>query len=317
MPKVSVIIPTYNRAYVVREAVKSILSQTFDDLEVIVVDDGSTDDTRSVVEAIDDARVKYYYKENGGCSSARNLGSVKSTGEYIGFLDSDDLWPDNFLEVMLQKLQENPQCGVAYCATTFVHSTGPQVESYKVKRCVSGWITKELFKNSFIWPSTVLIYKGVLNNFYFDEALRNSEDTDAFLRLSTKTQFIFVSGVEVIRRHSLDSPTRKSFVDVACNRALSLERFYFRLGGNKLVPAKLARKKISHVYRRAAERNRYIHNRTAAICLYKRAISYWPFDIRLYWNLLHAYLLSREKDTMPDWKMPQPLPNSTGPAIPT
>ena len=79
--KISVIIPTYNRSSLVKEAVDSVLAQTFNDLEVLIADDGSTDDTRSVIEAIQDNRIKYYYKDNGGCASARNLGITKCTGE--------------------------------------------------------------------------------------------------------------------------------------------------------------------------------------------------------------------------------------------
>ena len=97
MPQVSIIIPAYNRSKFLAQAVQSVLSQTATDFEILVIDDGSTDDSRAVIENIYDARLKYFYKENGGVSSARNFGLAKAVGEYVSFLDSDDFWPKNFL----------------------------------------------------------------------------------------------------------------------------------------------------------------------------------------------------------------------------
>jgi len=91
MPEISVIIPTYNRSSLAREAVESVLAQTFADFEVLVIDDGSTDNTKQVIESIQDNRIKYSYKDNGGVSSARNMGIGNASGAFIAFLDSDDL----------------------------------------------------------------------------------------------------------------------------------------------------------------------------------------------------------------------------------
>lgn len=113
MPKVSVIIPTYNRSSLVKDAICSVLAQTELDLEVIVVDDGSTDGTCKVVEGLRDGRVNYFYKINGGAASARNLGLSKCEGEYVAFLDSDDFWPENYLEVMVSHLENNSES--AWC----------------------------------------------------------------------------------------------------------------------------------------------------------------------------------------------------------
>lgn len=88
---VSVIIPSYNRGYIVGKSIESVLAQSYRQIEVIVVDDGSTDNTREVVAGFDD-RVRYFYKENGGVSTARNLGLRECRGEFIALLDSDDLW---------------------------------------------------------------------------------------------------------------------------------------------------------------------------------------------------------------------------------
>lgn len=309
MPKVSVIIPTYNRSKLVKEAVESVLAQTFKDLEVIVIDDGSTDDTRSVIQKIPDSRVKYYYKENGGVATARNLGLQEAKGHYICFLDSDDLWPHNFLEIMLQKLQENPDYGATYCCRTLLYPNCTKVESYQKGYCKSGWITEDLFKKTFIQTSTICFRKTALQDFHFGESLRNAaEDSDAWLRLSTRIKFLFVPDVQIIWRGQHNICPRADFSSENCNHILVLERFYYRLDGSRWVKRKVAMRKLSHAYRSIAKKRYKEGCRAASIFLYKQAIRYWPLDIRLYWNLLQALLLKKKDDKIPNWKMPDPLP---------
>lgn len=306
MPKVSVIIPTYNRSSLVKDAICSVLAQTELDLEVIVVDDGSTDDTRSVVDNFNDSRIKYYYKQNGGVSSARNFGMAKSEGEYVAFLDSDDIWPENFLEATSFVLDDDASYGLAYTATIQKYEDGGERVD-DLSRCVSGWITKHLFKYSTIWPMAVLIHRSVLDGFWFDEGLKICDDNEAFVRLSTRTKFIFVPGVYVTRRFSSDSHSYAAYTDGSYVRALSLERFYFKLGGDKLVPRSVAMKKISHCYRRAGVRHRKQGYRKAAIGFFRRAIAHYPFDLRLYIGLCRAVLLSKSGDVGLDWQMPKEL----------
>jgi len=304
--KVSVIIPTYNRSSLVKDAVCSVLAQTEPDLEVIVVDDGSTDDTREVVEDLQDGRVNYFYKVNGGPASARNYGLSRAKGDYIAFLDHDDLWPENYLEVMLSRLANNSEFRAAYSPITVIYPDGRKVKSYKKPEGKSGWITLDLFKHGFVWTSAALIWREVLENFAFDESLKRSyEDGDFFLRLSTRSQFLFVGDVEAIRREHAENFSAK--VGVLPTRILVLERFYFRLGGEKLIPAGIARRMLSHACRSVAEERRYEGNRSAAITLYKRAIKYWPLDLRLYLGLAQALLLAKKKDQMPNWQMPELL----------
>ena len=302
------IIPTYNRGYVVRRAIDSILMQNFPDFEIIAVDDGSTDNTRIVIESVKDNRIKYIYKPNGGVSSARNAGMVQATGKYIAFLDSDDTWPADFLKIMTAKLEQKMDFGVAYAATKVDNSEEDKTgrPSY-IERYVSGSITKELFKNSFVWPMAVLIRRDVLKDFWFDEALKNSDDNDAFLRLSVRTKFLFVPDIIVLRYSSEDAHSKASYISGSCNRVRSLERFYFKLGGDKFVSRKVAFSKISRVYRRAAERHRKGGYRNAAVKLYKKAISYQPSDVRLYIGLIKVFLASSSKDANPHWSLPQPL----------
>jgi glycosyltransferase involved in cell wall biosynthesis len=306
VPKVSVIIPTYNRQDMVGEAVQSVLNQTEHDLEVIVVDDGSIDNTRSVIESLNDHRVRYFYKTNGGPASARNFGLNKANGEFVAFLDHDDLWPADFLEVMVSQLEKRTDYGAAYSPIKLLRNNGSVIKSYKKPENKSGWITRDLFNKSFVWTSATIIRKSALENIWYDETLRQSyEDGDFFLRLSTRIQFLFVEEVEAIKMEHASNLSAK--VGIQPTRILVLERFYFRLGGDKLVPAKIAMRKISHACRKVAEDKRREGYRTEAITLYKRAIEYWPVDLRLYIGFLKALFLKSINDPKPDWKMPPPL----------
>ncbi len=114
-PKVSVIIPTYNRAKDVQNAINSVLSQTLTDLEVIVVDDGSSDDTGKVLQEVYGDRIHYSFQSNQGISGALNTGLEKARGEWVAFLDSDDYWADEKLEWQFKALERfGSQCGACY-----------------------------------------------------------------------------------------------------------------------------------------------------------------------------------------------------------
>ncbi|MEM9265060.1 MAG: glycosyltransferase family 2 protein [Cyanobacteria bacterium P01_F01_bin.13] len=115
MPCVSIIVPLYNKAPFVRRTVESILTQTITDLEVVVVDDGSTDGGGAIVDGIDDARVRLVHQKNQGPGAARNHGLTLATGDYVAFLDADDEWLPNFLAVTLQHLKQRADC--ALCLT--------------------------------------------------------------------------------------------------------------------------------------------------------------------------------------------------------
>ena len=312
MPKVSIIIPTYNRSSLVKETVYSVLKQTLQDFEVLVIDDGSTDNTGQVVADIKDNRIKYFHKNNGGVSSARNLGLKNAQGQFICFLDSDDLWPNNFLQTMTANLQNNPQYGAAYCMRTLLFQDGSKKSSYQKEFFSSGQITEKLFRKTFIQTSAICFRKKILEGIFFDESLTNGEDVDAWLRVSTRTKFLFVPDIQIIYRQqtaSLDSPP---FHPKYCNRIRVLERFYFRLGGNKYIPRKTAIRKISYAYRSAAKKAYNNSCRKAAIELIKTALQYQKWQIRLYLDLIKAYSINKKNDKMPDWQMPKPLETNAG-----
>ncbi len=305
MPNVSVIIPTYNRSGLVTEAVESVLNQTYSDLEVLVIDDGSTDDTRTVVEQMQDSRVKYYYKNNSGPAAARNLGLDKSKGQYISFLDSDDLWPPEYLETIIDQLDKNKDYNATYTRVICIQQDGTKADMSTDKRYKSGWMTKAFFETApSLFPSAICFSKSLFNDIFWDEQLIGGEDYDIFVRTSVKTKFLFVPNTSIIKRWRPDNLSSNPLPMGTVNGAQTLERFYFNLGGDKFVSRKTATSKISHRYRKASREFRKLGNRRAAILLAKKAIQLYPLDFRLYADLVTAYLLSKKSDSLPNWQLP-------------
>lgn len=306
MPKVSVIIPAYNSDQFIRETIDSVCAQTMSDIELLVVDDGSTDDTGRVVESFGDERIKYFYKDNSGTPATRNYGLARAQGEYVAFLDHDDLWPDNFLEVMVGRLDQNPDFGLAYSSLTVRFSDGRVIKSYKASKGKSGWLMVDMFKRGMVWTSASLIRWSILEGFGYDEALRESyEDGDFFLRLSAKTQYLYVSEVEAIRREHSGNLSKQ--IGVQPTRIFVLERFYYELGGNKFVPFVTARKRLSHACRKVGLVNIQKGRRKAALRYLVKAFRYWPFDMRLYGALIRSFMLDKSCDSDPEWQMPDIL----------
>jgi glycosyltransferase involved in cell wall biosynthesis len=307
MPKVSVIITTYNLSYMVGQAVESVLGQTVTDFELIIVDDGSTDNTREVIKKFVDKRIKYFYKDNGGVASARNFGIKNSCGDFVAFLDDDDLWPADYLAVMLGALENSDDYGVAYCAMTQVYPDGRQIKAYRAENCLSGWITKQLFKKSFVFCQAAVLRRQVLKDYCWDESMKNSSDNDVFLKLSLVTKFLFVPDTEIFRRVRRDSiSSTHSASSLNCDKIRVLERFY-RLYGQRYIPNAHARRRLGSVYKETAKRFFDFGATTAAVCLFKKAIGYDPLNFRAYKGLLKAVIKKAGKDTMPDWRMPEPL----------
>jgi glycosyltransferase involved in cell wall biosynthesis len=206
MPKVSVIIPTYNQARYLLAAVQSVLDQTFGDLELIVVNDGSTDNTQQALTSFSDSRTRYIYQENRGLSAARNTGIMASAGEYIALLDSDDIWLPRKLELQVGLLDSHPETALVYSdAYLFDDQTSAITGKFlDGKGIFSGNVFRKLLSTQFIKPSTVAIRRSVFETVgYFDEAIREVQDRDMWLRIARKFN---VEGIDMplvkIRNHA-------------------------------------------------------------------------------------------------------------------
>jgi glycosyltransferase involved in cell wall biosynthesis len=308
MPAVSVIIPTFNRCELVSQACRSVLSQRFGDFEILVVDDGSTDQTASMIKQLDDVRVKYIHKQNGGQSSARNLGLSMACGEFIAFLDADDLWPDDVLDMLMNQLKANWQYGAAYTRVIELEPDGTKKELSVPEYCRSGWITPLFFgRMPCLMPSAILFRRSVWNGIFWDEAIKKGTDYDVFLRISTRIQFLFVPDTFILKRSMPDSLSNRPDPLGPVYKALTLERFYLSLDGHEYISLKAARRKISHEYRKSAIISHRLGNKRAALHFLKRAIQWRPWDIRLYTELLKIAWGGTNQAAEP-WHMTEKLP---------
>jgi glycosyltransferase involved in cell wall biosynthesis len=194
-PKISVVVPTYNRANMIGGCIEAILSQTMNDFEVIVVSDGSTDNTRDVVNKFDDPRVLFFEKENGGQASARNLGIVKSNGEYISLCDDDDRFHADHLMTLSAFLDGHRGVGLAYSDALWAYEDGSREPEVRFSQ---NFDKKSLENFNYITPLNVMFRKSCLQNIsLFNEnlGLKGLEDWDFFLRLSDHYPFHHIKKV--------------------------------------------------------------------------------------------------------------------------
>ena len=207
MPLISVVIPAYNAEKTIKNTVDSVLHQTFSDFELIVINDGSQDSTLAIVSSIPDPRIRVFSYSNSGPQKSRNRGISQSTGEYVSFIDADDLWTPDKLEAQLKALQENSKAGVAYSWTDYIDAESGQVLPQGPHANFAGNVFATLLLADFIGSgSNPLILKQALVEVGgFDESLVAGQDWDMWLRLAHRYHFAVVPSVQVLYRVSANS----------------------------------------------------------------------------------------------------------------
>jgi len=202
-PLVSIILPTWNRALLLPRALNSIKAQSFCDYEIVVIDDGSEDNTRQVIST-HDAPVRYYYQANGGVASARNLGVEKATGQWVAFLDSDDSWMCEKLLLQMQALAQNPDVSMVFSDYEVWDESLSPPEMVQI-RCYPGKDTSysALTRHNFVGTLTVVVQRQSIEAIGgFDVGLKRGSDYDAWLRIARKQRIMRVPGVLArYRRH--------------------------------------------------------------------------------------------------------------------
>lgn len=245
-PIISIILPSYNRAHILVRAIESIMNQTFQDFEVIVVDDGSTDDTEEKVRSIKDKRIKYIRHEvNKGPAAARNTGISYASGSYIAFQDSDDEWQSEKLERQISIFHKaGEDVGVVYTGFWRIFSDRKvYYPSEKIKN-KNGDIHYELLNGNFIGMPTVMIKRECFNKVgLFDEALPPLEDWELFIRISRFYKFLLINEPLVLEYESNDSISKNRSSNIKSLRLIiekhqedflknpkALSRYYFEIG---------------------------------------------------------------------------------------
>lgn len=207
-PNVSVVIPTYNREQLIARSVKSVLSQTYQDFEIIIVDDASTDNTEEVVSSFNDERIRYVrHEENRGEAAARNTGIKVARGDYIAYQDSDDEWFPEKLARQIELLEDvSPDVGVIYTGFWKTKNHRRTYIPFSWVGRKNGDIHKELLKGNFIGSPVVLIKKECFSEVgLFDERLRNLVDWEMWIRISKHYHFSCVDEPLVVAHYDSDN----------------------------------------------------------------------------------------------------------------
>lgn len=201
MPQLSVVIPVYNGEKTIRETIESVLSQTFTDFELLIINDGSTDQTVEIIDSFADPRIQIFSYKNAGLAASRNRGIDRATTDYIAFIDADDLWTPEKLYDQFQALQDHPEAAVAYSWTDFIDDSG-QVIYPGGYPTVNGDAYAHLLLVCVLENgSNPLIKKQALQEIGgFDESLAAAEDWDLYIRLAARYPFVGVPRPQVLYR---------------------------------------------------------------------------------------------------------------------
>jgi len=253
-PRVSVAIPTWNRAHLVGRAIRSALAQTFQDFELCVVDDGSTDGTREVVAGMVNARVAYVrHEKNGGISRARNTALARARGEWMAFLDDDNEWAPDYLERQLAFAASRPGAGMVYCRARR-HDARASRHGLVPSTVWEGRVFRHLLKEWVPLMSCALLRRSILIEVGgLDESLGAMEDRDLWMRLAQRTDFAGNPDALVVRHEHLGIQLSRN-CQVLARDAAALDRkwgvmvqascgrlAYRRWRGNLLTNAELCR----------------------------------------------------------------------------
>jgi glycosyltransferase involved in cell wall biosynthesis len=284
MPKVSVIIPTYNRADCLRSAIASVLGQTFQDFEIIVVDDASNDNTAETVAAIQDQRIKYLrHDANTGEAGSRNTGVTNATGEYIAFLDDDDEWLPEKLELQVDLLDKSPPIvGAVYTTSIRIErATGKTLSQWVPKKM--GYIFRDMLSKNWIGsPSTVALRRECFEKVgLFDPTVAFGLDYDMWIRVSEMYHF------ECIQRplvkyyiHSIRLSNNYKLMIAGIQAQLEKYAPLFALD------TKNHSRRYSHLGINYCFSGDTRRGRDALL----HAIRLYPFDLRHYYNLCLSFL---------------------------
>lgn len=248
--KVSVLIPCYNAEKFIFSTVSSVLNQTYQDFEIIIVNDGCHDNTENIVKSFNDSRIVYIYQENAGPSAARNKGIKNASGDYIAFLDADDFWYPEKLKKQMKVFDENPNINIVYNATITEEegTLKTHIDKYR------NYPTKEDFMryllcNMFTISSSVVIKKSALYEAgLFNEDIKPAEDWDLWMRLAKNHNFYYIDEVLVKLFRPQTSLSRSGSIDNMKKNHLAILDKFFNIPENNKLYEKMKGEAYAHQY---------------------------------------------------------------------
>lgn len=202
-PLVTVVVPVYNGEKYLADTLRSVLEQSYNTLEIIIINDGSTDKTESIIKTFcqKDPRIRYFYQSNSGLSSARNTGIKMASGRLISFIDADDLWMKDKLGKQVALIENNKieeDIGIVYCDNIFINESGEQIHDpdlFRLRPEIQGFVYEKLILANLVCGSgsAVLLPKKIFDSVgNFDALLPTCEDWDMWLRIAKKYQLKYV-----------------------------------------------------------------------------------------------------------------------------
>ena len=264
---ISVIIPTFNRAKTLKRAIDSVLEQSYKDIELLIIDDCSTDNSEKIVNSYNDKRLKYIKLEtNSGACYARNVGIEKSNGEYIAFQDSDDYWHKDKLKIQLENMKNN-NTDIDFCAINIIDGSNIYIKPEKkiIKLINKIGVFNTLAYESFISTQSIIAKKDCFESIRFDNKLPRLQDYDLILRLLGKYKVSFTNEVLVdlyVQNDSISKNPQKLFaaIEIMLKKDYGFDRKNGRLFCSKL-------------YKDMADNYRLI-NKDESIFNYKKSLKY-------------------------------------------
>ena len=221
---VSVIIPTFNRACLLGRSIESVLSQTYNDYEIIVVDDGSDDGTGEIIKSFN-KQIRFFRIPHSGVSKARNTGIDNAKGDWISFLDSDDYWLPQKLEKQMAYLNVNPEYRICHTDEIWIKN-GKRINQGKKHKKYAGWFFSSSLNLCLISPSTVIIAREVFDKAgNFDEGFEYVEDYELWLRITSKYPVGYIGEKLIVKTGGHSDQLSKRIDGIEKYRILALEKF--------------------------------------------------------------------------------------------
>jgi len=291
---ISVIIPTYNCDKYICEALDSVLHQTYSDYEIIVIDDGSTDTTREIIENKFQT-VRYYYVENNGVAAARNLGILMAQGELIAFLDADDKWLPEKLEKQVALFEANKNVSMVFTENYFFNEQGiSEFSANKKIRLMHGNIVRNIFLNSYVVTSTVMVRRSVFDHVgMFEEELSVAEDDNMWMRIGFKYGIALLDEKLVMYRMTAGSLSSDfNALIIGGNKQIEIlqirySELYDSLGSFTI------RKKYADLYYSQAYRDFTQGNYATSRTRFIDSFTNYPFRLRSLLYIFSTYLPSQ------------------------
>ncbi|MCT7981119.1 glycosyltransferase family 2 protein [Laspinema olomoucense] len=218
MKLISVIVPVYNLEQYIVETIQSVLAQTYKHFELIVIDDGSTDKTPEICEEFQEPKLKLIRQRNKGANAARNAGVRAAKGDYIAFLDGDDLWFPEKLAKHIEHLEQSPEVGISYSQSAFIDEAGNPMGLYQMPKLTDITVRDVLCRNPISNGSCAVLRQevfegikfqddlyGTAEDFYWDERLQGSQDLDCWFRIALKTDWKMEGIPEILTLYRVNS----------------------------------------------------------------------------------------------------------------